>query len=86
MIAEIVEKQAVPEDWSFKGKDPDYIVDIHLRKTSGNVRMTLFEGAHDILPSQGLNWLSSQRKGVGAKWDIPPLPPEWAKEKWGLAK
>ena len=86
VIAEIVEKQAVPEDWSFKGKDPDYIVDIHLRKTSGNVCMTLFEGAHDILPSQGLNWLSNQRKGVDAKWDIPPLPSDWTKEKWGLTK
>ena len=86
IIKEIVDTQTVPEKYRFVGTDPDYIQAIHLRKTSGNVRMTLFEGAHDILPSQGLNWLSNQKKGASAKWDIAPLSAEWPKERWGLAK
>lgn len=86
VIKGIVETQAVPDAWRFDGADPDYIQQIHLRKTSGNVRITLFEGAHDILPSQGLNWLSNQRKGVPAKWDIAPLTADWPKERWGLTK
>lgn len=86
VIREIVETQAIPDAWLFDGSDPDYVQRIHMRTTSGNVRLTLFEGAHDILPSQGLNWLSNQRKGVGAKWDIAPLSPEWPKERWGLTK
>ena len=86
VIREIVETQAIPDAWLFDGSDPDYVQRIHMRTTSGNVRLTLFEGAHDILPSQGLNWLSNQRKGVGAKWDIAPLSPEWPKERGGLTK
>jgi len=40
------------------------------RKTSQNVRVTIFEGGHEIIPTAALNWLAQQRKGSPAVWDI----------------
>lgn len=40
------------------------------RKTSGNTRVTLFQGGHEIVHLAALNWLAQQRKGQAAKWDI----------------
>ena len=41
---------------------------IHYRKTSGNCRVTIFEGAHDILTSYSYSWLKHQKKGQPAVW------------------
>ncbi|MBO7329806.1 MAG: prolyl oligopeptidase family serine peptidase [Lentisphaeria bacterium] len=41
---------------------------IHFRRVSGNVRLTIFEGGHDLFPSAGTNWLSLQSAGKKAKW------------------
>lgn len=86
IIDEIVSTQKVPEKWKFAGTDPDYPMTIHLRVTSGNARFTLFEGAHDILPTQGLHWLENQAKGKPVVWDLPKLEGDYPLEKWGLTK
>ncbi|SKA97177.1 Prolyl oligopeptidase family protein [Prosthecobacter debontii] len=45
------------------------------RKVSGNARITLFDGGHEILYAPALNWLALQRKGQAAVWQISnPLP------------
>ena len=50
-------------------KDPGYgRRKIHYRKVSGNVRITIFEGGHNILSSYGFAWLLKQRKGKAADW------------------
>lgn len=50
-------------------KDPGYgRRKIHYRKVSGNVRITIFEGGHNILSSYGFAWLLKQRKGKAAVW------------------
>lgn len=41
---------------------------IHYRKISGNTRVTIFEGGHDILAEYGFSWLAHQRKGSPAVW------------------
>ncbi|NLT72509.1 MAG: prolyl oligopeptidase family serine peptidase [Verrucomicrobiaceae bacterium] len=41
------------------------------RKTSGNTRVTIFEGGHEILHEAALNWLAAQRKGQAANWNPP---------------
>jgi len=40
------------------------------RKISGNVRVTIFEGGHEIVPLAALNWLAQQRKGSPPVWEI----------------
>ena len=45
---------------------------LHFRRISGNTRVTIFEGGHDILSDYGFAWLSRQRKGQPADWS--PLP------------
>ena len=40
------------------------------RKISRNVRVTIFDGGHEIIHSAGLNWLAQQRKDRAAVWDI----------------
>ena len=82
----VIDNRRIDESTNQKILDPDYVVPIHLRRTSGNVRFTLFEGAHDILPTQGLHWLENQAKGRSVVWDLPPLEGDFPLEKWGLAK
>jgi len=40
------------------------------RKISGNTRVTLFQGGHEIIHLAALNWLAHQRKGKPAKWKV----------------
>ena len=40
------------------------------RRTSGNARVTIFQGGHNILPEAGLMWLEKQRKGKPAVWEV----------------
>ena len=44
-----------------------------MRKTSGNTRVTVFEGGHAILFEAALAWLEQQRKGKPAVWDVPAV-------------
>lgn len=43
------------------------------RKTSGNTRVTLFKGGHEIIHLAALNWLANQRKEDPAKWKIKKI-------------
>ena len=50
-------------------KDPGYgSRKIHYRKVSGNTRVTIFEGAHNILSAYSFSWLQHQKKGQPAVW------------------
>lgn len=44
--------------------------DIYFRKNCSNVRITIFEGGHEILHQAALNWLKEQRKGSDGKFDL----------------
>jgi dienelactone hydrolase len=69
-ITFFVEKQAVPEKLKKEGSGKVAGRDIHFRRTSGNCRITIFEGAHNILHNPSLNWLEQQRKGKPAVWKL----------------
>lgn len=72
-IGYIEKNQAVPAALAFKGKDPFYNASrrIHLRRTSANVRLTLFEGGHAGNYAAGFDFLARQRKGCKADWSLP---------------
>lgn len=73
-IATIEETQAVPAALAYTGaKDPFYPekIRIHFRRTSANVRFTLFEGGHGGNYAAGFDFLSRQVKGRPADMTIP---------------
>jgi pimeloyl-ACP methyl ester carboxylesterase len=39
-------------------------------KSSGNTRVTIFDGGHEIVHGAALNWLANQRKGTAAAWAV----------------
>ena len=72
-IAFIEANEKIPEPRQFKGTDPFYgpKARIHLRATSANVRLTVFEGGHGGNYPAGLDFLSRQRRGQSADMAIP---------------
>ena len=40
------------------------------RRISGNARVTIFKGGHEIVHKPALNWLANQKKGQKAVWDL----------------
>lgn len=64
-------------DASFGDKTPLF------RKASGNTRITIFEGGHEIVPQAALNWLAKQRKGQPVVWDVGEFIPLAADGKSG---
>ena len=40
------------------------------RRSSGNVRVTVFEGGHESESGAAVLWLSRQRKGQPADWSL----------------
>lgn len=73
VISHIEADQAVPAAYAFAGKDPFYgdKERIHLRRTSANVRLTVFEGGHSGNYPAGLDFLSRQRRGRPADMTLP---------------
>ena len=66
----MVDNQAVPEHLRFEGEDPTYGEHrVLLRKTSGMVRLTLFEGGHDILTAPAFGFLEQQYRGQMPIWN-----------------
>lgn len=51
--------QPQPEDTQ---DDPAWSRRILLRRTSGNARVTVFEGGHESLPDAAVDWLASNRR------------------------
>jgi pimeloyl-ACP methyl ester carboxylesterase len=41
------------------------------RRLSGNTRVTIFDGGHEIISNAALRWLAEQRKGMAAQWALP---------------
>ena len=73
-IAAIETDQKVPATLTREGDgDPFYPASmrIHFRRTSGNVRMTLFEGGHAGNYPAGFDFLSRQVKGRPADFALP---------------
>ncbi len=63
-IAELMAKPEVPAALKQSIDDPLYVTNSALyRRTSNNVRVTLFRGGHQIIPAAALGWLAKQRKG-----------------------
>ena len=76
-IAWMTEKAEVPEALQFKENDALYQKSrVLFRKISGNSRVSLFQGGHEIVPVAGLAWLEQQQKGVSASWSVPTPSPE----------
>jgi hypothetical protein len=50
--------------------DPERQKATLFRRSSGNARVTVFEGGHDSEPSAALEWLSRQRKGQVADFRL----------------
>ncbi len=70
-IAAFYDRQTRPASWPAPADDPLYgrwkpLV----RKTSGNARVTIFEGGHEIVQVAALNWLAQQRRGRPAVWEV----------------
>lgn len=43
------------------------------RRISGNARVTIFDGGHEIVHKPALNWLANQKKGQKAVWDLKDI-------------
>jgi poly(3-hydroxybutyrate) depolymerase len=54
-------KEPLPSDLQ---PDEDYSRAIHLRRTAGKARVTIFEGGHERLDDAAIAWLSRQAKPV----------------------
>lgn len=65
----ILENEKIPEHLKCLAPDPAFGEHtVLLRRQSANVRLTLFEGAHDILPAISADWLSRQIPGKMPDW------------------
>ena len=71
LIRQMTSTGAVPAEERFSGTDGLYPQHpVLFRRVSGNVRVTLFEGGHEIVHAAGLAWLERQRRGRPAEWDL----------------
>lgn len=65
----IVEKEEIPAHLRFEVDDPAYgDHKVLMRRSSGSVRLTLFEGGHDILRETAFGFLENQTRGEGPVW------------------
>jgi pimeloyl-ACP methyl ester carboxylesterase len=69
-IAFIEEKEQIPSHFGVPEQDPAYGRKIHLRRQSRSVRLTLFEGGHDILAETAFEWLERQAAGCQPDWSV----------------
>lgn len=66
----IVKNESVPEHLKATEQDPSFGGrTIYLRKISGNVRLTLFEGGHDLLQNAAIDWLARQSREKMPDWN-----------------
>jgi hypothetical protein len=66
--------ELVPSELKFEGRDPYFRKgqEVLLRRTSGNVRLTIFNAGHAGNFTEGAAWLSLQKRGKPADWNVPP--------------
>lgn len=68
-IEYMVIKELVPEHLRWPDQDPAFGgYTVYLRKQSRLVRLSLFEGGHDMLNWPAFDWLERQQKGKVADW------------------
>lgn len=70
-IARYYETQSLPASWP--APEPDALYSgkpVLFRKVSGQARVTIFDGGHEILYLPALNWLAQQRRGQPVVWTI----------------
>ncbi len=72
-IAAIEARETAPRGLEFKDSDPLYPEEkrIHLRRTSGRVRLTLFEGGHNGNSAAAYDFVRRQRRGAPPDWSLP---------------
>lgn len=65
----MVEEEKIPEHLKFDGEDPAYgSYKVLFRRESGMVRLTLFEGGHNILAGPAFGFLERQERGKDPVW------------------
>jgi hypothetical protein len=75
VISRMSAKPKMPDDLMQTIDDPlQRRKPVLFRKTSGNARVTIFQGGHEIIYEAALAWLEQQRKGQPPVWDIRELP------------
>jgi hypothetical protein len=66
----IVKNQEVPPHLKFLGYDPAYgEKKVLFRRVSGMVRVTIFEGGHNLLPGPAFGFLERQDRGADPVWE-----------------
>ncbi|MGN6136248.1 MAG: alpha/beta hydrolase family protein [Aureliella sp.] len=74
-IRKLMQSPEMPSDLRQDINDPLFARKPALfRRTSGNARVTLFQGGHEIVYEAGLAWLEQQQKGQAPHWDITERP------------
>ena len=75
-IASYYASQTLPAGWVPASADASFGLNPPLfRATSGNTRVTIFEGGHEIVHQAALNWLAKQRKGQPPVWEVGDFIP-----------
>ena len=70
-IAFMVREQKIPAALAAETQvDPEREKATLFRRTSGNARVTVFEGGHESESGAAVLWLSRQRKGQPADWSL----------------
>ena len=70
-IAEIERTEKIPPALTFGGNAPYFKEGkVFLRLTSGNARLTIFDAGHAGNYTEGIEWLSLQRRGRPADWNV----------------
>lgn len=72
-IAFVEAHEKVPSHLAYHGSDPFYpeAKRIHLRRTSGDVQFTLFEGGHEANMPAAFDFLARQQWWGPADWALP---------------
>ena len=80
-IAHLEAAETAPARLAFTGNDPFYapVKRIHLRVTSKDTRLTLFEGGHQDNYPAALDFLARQKRGAASDWTLPVRAAESAK-------
>ncbi len=72
LLAALPSSRTNPLETYFKEDALYHPEPLRYRKVSGNCRVTIFEGGHEIIHHAALNWLAQQRKSQPAVWDLNP--------------
>jgi hypothetical protein len=71
----MVREQKIPDALAAETQvDPEREKATLFRRSSGNARVTVFEGGHESESSAGVLWLSRQRKGQPADFNLGQKP------------